>query len=149
MVPFVHPDVRPRVFLELALQRSDGGDASRFRVRNGTAGDRGTLRYLERVCRRATGLGPKRLFDHLLLVFLTFKALAFDVPLERAAEQASLSSKDLDRLRHRVLGSDADAAALGPRAQFEYALMALTKVCKAPPAAAEDIVQQVVRERSA
>ena len=138
-----------RQFLELALERSDGGDALRFKVRNGTTGNRGQLRHLERLCGRATGLGPKRLFDHLVLVFLAFKALASDVPLGRAAEQAGLSPKDLNRLGHRVLGADADVAALDPRAQFEYALVALAKVCKAPPAAAEDIVQQVVHERSA
>lgn len=138
-----------REFLGVVLQRLDGGEAKRFRIRNGTAGNRGNLRHLERLCVTATGLGPKRLFDHLLLVLLTFKALAFDVPLEHPAEQARLSRKDLDRLRHRILGTDAESAALEPRAQFEYALMALTKVCKAPPGAAGEIVQQVVRERLA
>ena len=138
-----------RQLLEMGLARLDGGVATRFRIRNGTTGNRGALRHLERLCVRATGLGPKGLLDHLVLVFLAFKALAFDVPLERAADQMGFSPKDLHRLGHRLLGADADAAALDPRAQFEYALVALAKVCKAPRAAAEDIVQQVVRERSA
>ncbi len=138
-----------RGFLEMGLERLDQGQAKRFRIRNGTAGNRGELRHLERVCLTATGLGPKRLFDRLLLVFLTFKTLAFDLPLDRAAEQVGLSSKDLDRLRCRVLGADADSAALEPRAQFEYALIALTRACKVPEQAARRIVQQVVRERLA
>jgi len=141
--------VEAREFLEVGLERLDGGEAKRFRIRSGVAGRQGKLRHLERLCVTATGLGPKRLFDHLLLVFLTFKALAFDMPLDSAAEQAGLSRKDLDRLRRRILGLDADAASLEPRAQFEYAVIALTKVCKAPPEAAGEIVQQVVRERLA
>lgn len=138
-----------REFLKVGLDRLDGGGAQRFRVRNGTADDRGKLRRLERLCVKATGLGPKRLLDHLLLVFLAFKVLAFDVLLERAAEQAGLSPRDLDRLRRRVLGTDAHAAALDPRAQFEYALIALAKVCQAPSEAVGDIVHQVVREQLA
>jgi hypothetical protein len=138
-----------RAFLAAGLVCGDGSEAKRGRIRNGAAGNQAKLRHLERLCVAATGVGPKRLLDHLLLVFLTFKALAFEVPLKRAAEPAGLSPKDLHRLRHRVLGTDGEAAALEPRAQFEFALMAMAMVCKAPRQAVREIVRQVVREQPA
>jgi len=138
-----------REYLEVSLEHRDHAGPRSFRVRNGAANLPAKLRHLERMCKAATGLGPKRLLDHLVLAFLTFKGLAFDIPVARAAEQAGLSLKDLDRLRHRVLATDAESVALEPRAQFEYALIALTMVCRAPREAAGEIVQQIVRERLA
>ena len=138
-----------RGYLEVSLTHRDHAGPRAFRVRDGAATAVGQLRHLERLCNAATLPGPKRLLDHLMLVFLTFKTLAFDVPLPRAAEQVGLSPKAVDRLRHGVLGAAAQWAELQPRAQFEFALMALAQACKAPQQAAEDIVERIVREHLA
>jgi hypothetical protein len=131
-------------FLARGLRPTYWSEARRFKIRDGTAGDSATLRRLERVCVAATGSGPKRLFDHLLMVLLTFKALAFDAPLQRAAEQAGLSRKDLDRLRQRVLRTDGGSATVvDPRAQFAFAVMALADVCNAPRRAAHEVLRDV------
>ncbi len=139
--------VEVRQFLEVSLAHRVHTGPAAFRIRNGAANLSTNLRHLEKVCKSATDAGPKRLSDDLLLVFLTFKTLVFRVPLRTGAEHAGISSKDLDRLCRRVLGPDAEAAALEPRAQFEYALAALTKACRLPAEAADEIVQQVLREQ--
>ncbi len=138
-----------REFLELSLERRDHGESSRFRIRNGAGGFKNMIRHLERACHAATLPGPKRLLDHLMLVFVTFKRFAFDVPLTGAVEQAGLSAKAFDRLRHRVLGADTQWAELEPRAQFEFALMALAETCSVPRETATEIVEQVAGKRLA
>jgi hypothetical protein len=138
-----------REFLEVSLARRDHAGPRAFRSRNGAASLPTTLRRLERVCCSATLPGPKRLLDNLMCVFLTFRTFAFDVPLSSAAEQAGLSSKALDDLRHRVLGAASGAAKADPRAQFELAVMALAKACNAPHWAAGELVDQIARDRVA
>jgi hypothetical protein len=138
-----------RQYLEAMLEHRDHAGPRAFRVRNGAANFPGTIRHLERLSRAATGLGPKRLLDRLMLVFLTFKTLVFDVPLLSAAEQAGLSSKTFDRLRHHALGPDARWAELEPRAQFEFALMALAKACRVPQHTAQEVMHKVALEYSA
>jgi len=138
-----------RQYLEAMLEHREHAGPRAFRVRNGAATLPGTLRHLEHLSHAATGLGPKRLLDRLVLVFLTFKTFLFDVPLLSAAEQAGLSPKTVDRLRHRALGPDARWAELEPRAQFEFALMALAMACKSRGATVQDVVERVVRERLA
>lgn len=111
-----------------------------------TAGTRGQLRHLERLCLDAKLPGPKRLLDHLALLLIAFKTMVCDVPSLRAAQQAGLSPKAFGELRRRLLGPDASLATLEPRAQFEFALMALAKACHVPPQIAERIVKEAVQQ---
>jgi len=138
-----------RDFLEISLAQRDHAGPRAFRVRNGAANLPSKLRQLERLCHAASVPGPKRLLDHVMLVFATFKTVACDVPLPRAAGQAGLSLKALDDLRHRVLGPHTRWAELEPRARFEFALMALAKACDAPQQAAAEILRLVIHHHVA
>lgn len=137
-----------REYLEVSLAHRDYSAPWVFRVRDVAPSLRCGLRHLERVCQAATGMGPKRLLDRLMLVFLSFKVLAFEIPLRKAAEQAGLSSKAVDHLRHRAFGADARWAELQPDAQFELALIALAQACRVPENMAEEVLQRTIRQRA-
>lgn len=141
------PDVRH--FLERSLERRDHYRSGRFRLLNDTPDQSAALRHLELLCKSRNDVGPKQLFDNLLLVFITFKSLVFQLPPGTAAAQVGISSKDLYRLRRRVLRANSSAASLEPRAQFEYALMALARACQAPEHSAEQVLQHLTREHLA
>ncbi len=136
-----------RRFLEFRLECSDQGGAQHVKNRGPMVLARSELRHLERVCHNATLPGPMRLLDHLILALVTFKSFAFEIPLPGAVQQAGLSPKAFRRLRFGVFGADAQWVELEPRAQFDFALTAFAKACNIPRHAAEEIVEQVTRER--
>jgi hypothetical protein len=140
--------VELRRYLEVSLEHRNHAAPRSFRVRNGVS-SLGKLRHLEQVCDAATGMGPKALLDRLVLLFLTFKTFAFDMPLGTAAEQAGLSPKAVDRLRYRILGAGIPWPKDQPRAQFALALMALAEACRVPQQVAQEVVEHVAQERRA
>jgi hypothetical protein len=134
-------------FLQASLQQVDSGGSTRVKVQDVTAGRPTTLRHLERICQATALPGPKQLLDHLLLLFFSYKALFYDVPLPRAAEHGGLGPSALRGLAHRAYGRDAQWAELEPRSRFDFALMALADVCNVPRCTAEEIVQKAAGER--
>jgi hypothetical protein len=138
-----------RTFLRSGLDPAGPGGTRRQKVRDVSAGLPHTQRHLERLCQDAGLLAPKKLLDRMTLVFLAFKGLLFNVPLEHAAQQAGPDPRALRALHHGVFGPDARWADLEPRAQFEFALMAFAEACRVSPATAEEIMQRAATERYA
>ncbi len=138
-----------RVFLEASLEGTGRDAPARFKVGDGTAHVRSRLRHLERLCQAASLPRPKRLLDHVLFVSLAYETFVFDLPLARAGTHMGLSRKAIDGLRQRVLGPAARLARSQPRAQFEFAVMALAGVCRVPRRTADEVVERAVHERLA
>jgi len=132
--------------VESCLQRLERGGRKSPKIQEIAAEARTSPHRWEERC-AARGLPPpKHVLDCLSLLHTTFMSWSSGASVAATGMRAGLTSKDLYRLRVRVLGSQELWHKLAAVDQFALAAMALAKACNVSTLLASEAVESFVKE---